>query len=201
MLERGEATITFVNRRIEPYAVVSFIRSIPEIQRLNPRARIVVVGATEGVSYGQPAPGDSWRDVFLQEIEGCYNPERVHFTGTLAYASFLQLLKLSACHVYLTYPFVLSWSLLEAMSTGLPIVGSTTAPVQEVIRHQETGLLVDFFSPVAIAESVSKLLNDRAFANKLGESARTLVLERFSLEKCLPRQLSLLELVASGALL
>jgi len=160
----------------------------------------VVVGATEGVSYGKPAPGDRWRDVFLQEIEGSYNPDCVHFTGSLAYGPFLQLLKLSACHVYLTYPFVLSWSLLEAMSTGLPIVGSATAPVQEVIRHGETGLLVDFFSPAALAEAVSTLLTDRALAARLGEQARQLVLERFSLQQCVPHQLALMQLVASGAL-
>ncbi|PWL22595.1 MAG: glycosyl transferase family 1 [Synechococcus sp. XM-24] len=201
VLAPGEATITFVNRRIEPYrGCHTLIRAIPEIQRRHPQARIVVVGATEGVSYGKPAPGDRWRDVFLQEIEGSYNPARVHFTGSLAYGPFLQLLKLSACHAYLTYPFVLSWSLLEAMSTGLPIVGSATAPVQEVIRHGETGLLVDFFSPAALAEAVSTLLTDRALAARLGEQARQLVLHNFSLQQCVPRQLSLMQLVASGAL-
>jgi glycosyltransferase involved in cell wall biosynthesis len=197
----GESTITFVNRRIEPYrGCHTFIRAIPELQRRHPQARIVVVGATAGVSYGKPAPGDRWRDVFLQEIEGSYNPERVHFTGALAYGPFLQLLKLSACHVYLTYPFVLSWSLLEAMSTGLPIVGSATAPVQEVICHGENGLLVDFFSSADLADAVSTLLVDRALATRLGERARALVLEQFSLQQCVPRQLALIQLVASGAL-
>jgi glycosyltransferase involved in cell wall biosynthesis len=197
----GEPTITFVNRRIEPYrGCHTFIRAIPELQRRHPEARIVVVGGTEGVSYGKPAPGDSWRDVFVEEIAGRYNPGRVHFTGSLTYGPFLQLLKLSACHVYLTYPFVLSWSLLEAMSTALPIVGSATAPVQEVIQHGQTGLLVDFFSPDALADAVSTLLSDRALAERLGAQARQLVLERFSLQQCLPRQLSLMQLVASGAL-
>ena len=148
VLEPGESTITFVNRTIEPYrGCHTFIRAIPQIQRLNPKARIVVVGSTEGVSYGRSAPANSWRDVFLKEIEGKYNPGQVHFVGSLDYGKFLHLLKLSACHVYLSYPFVLSWSLLEAMSTGLPVVGSATPPVQEVICHGETGLLVDFFNP------------------------------------------------------
>lgn len=201
ILTKGELTITFVNRRIEPYrGCHTFIRAIPEIQRNYPQARIVVVGATEGVSYGKAAPGNSWRDVFIQEIEGSYKPERVHFTGSLAYSTFLHLLKLSACHVYLTYPFVLSWSLLEAMSTGLPIVGSATAPVQEVIRHGETGLLVDFFSKSDLAKAVCTMLADRKLAMDYGRQARNLVLERFSLQKCVPRQLALIELVASGAL-
>ena len=136
LLSSGEPIITFVNRHIEPYrGCHTFIRAIPEIQRRYPSARIVVVGSTEGVSYGKPAPSNSWKDFFLSEIEDSYNPERLHFAGSLAYGSFLKLLKLSACHVYLTYPFVLSWSLLEAMSCALPVVGSSTAPVQEVITQ------------------------------------------------------------------
>ena len=146
VLSAGESTITFVNRRIEPYrGCLSFIRAIPAMQQACPDARIVIVGGHEGVAYGQPAPTGSWRDLCLAQIRGQYDPSRVHFPGNLAYGPFLHLLKLSACHVYLTYPFVLSWSLLEAMSTGLPIVGSATAPVQEVIRDGENGLLVDFF--------------------------------------------------------
>ena len=159
ILKYGDQTITFVNRRIEPYrGCHTFIRSIPEILRQNPDARIIIVGLNEGVSYGKPAPGDCWSQVFLQEIEGAYDPSRVHFTGTLPYASFIHLLKLSACHVYLTYPFVLSWSLLEAMSCALPIVASDTAPLHEVIVDHNTGLLVDFFSSSDLAASVSTLL-------------------------------------------
>jgi len=201
VLSQGESTITFVNRRIEPYrGCHTFIRAIPEIQRSHPHARIVVVGATEGVSYGRPAPGDSWRDFFLKEIEGSYNSDLVHFTGSLNYAPFLHLLKLSACHVYLTYPFVLSWSLLEAMSIGLPIVASATPPLKEAIRHRETGLLVDFFSSAELAQAVGTLLDDRIFASKIGQQARDFVHEHFSLEMCVPRQIALMNLVASGVL-
>jgi len=200
-LSAGDQIITFVNRCVEPYRGCHiFIRSIPELQRLHPESRIVIVGSNEGVSYGKPAPNNRWSDVFLAEIEGKYNSDRVHFTGALPYISFLHLLKLSSCHVYLTYPFVLSWSLLEAMSTQVPIVGSATAPVQEVIRHGETGLLVDFFSPNALADAVSTVLKDRDLAIHLGERARQLVLERFSLQQCVPLQLSLMQLVASGSL-
>ena len=124
----------------------------------------------------------------------------MHFPGNLAYGPFLHLLKLSACHVYLTYPFVLSWSLLEAMSTGLPIVGSATAPVQEVIRDGENGLLVDFFSPQQLAEAVANLLRNREQAMTLGAAARQTVLANYSLEQCVPRHLQLLRLVADGVL-
>ena len=201
ILSAGEPTVTFVNRRIEPYrGCHTFLRAVPEIMRRHPRARLVVVGATKGVSYGKPAPGNSWRDIFLQEIKGQFDPGRLHFTGTLPYGPFLQLLKLSACHVYLTYPFVLSWSLLEAMSTGCAVVGSATPPVQEVITHGQEGLLVDFFSPSALADSVDTLLCDRALALEFGQRARNAVLHRFSLQACVPRQLALMQLVSSGAL-
>ncbi|WP_236074605.1 glycosyltransferase [Prochlorococcus marinus] len=197
-IQPGDPTITFVNRRLEPYrGCHTFIRSIPELQRLNPQSHIIIVGATKGVSYGGRAPNDSWKDVFMEEIKDAYNPEYVHFLGNLEYKKFLSVLRISACHVYLTYPFVLSWSLLEAMSLGLPIVGSDTAPVHEVIRHMDNGLLIDFFSPKALAEAVTRLLNNQSLAKKLGNEARKDAISKFSLKACLPRQRALMELVAA----
>ena len=200
-LRRREPIITFVNRSIEPYrGCHTFIRAIPELQRRCPKARIVIVGRETGVSYGAVCPQGEWKDLFLAEIEGKYDPSRVHFTGQLPYGSFLHLLQLSQVHVYLTYPFVLSWSLLEAMSTQCAIVGSATAPVQEVIQHGCNGLLVDFFDHQLLAESVAELLQNRELAETLGRNARATILKDYSLEQCVPRHLALMELVASGAL-
>ncbi|KZR78336.1 glycosyltransferase family 4 protein [Prochlorococcus marinus] len=201
VLSPSDKLITFVNRTLEPYrGCHSMIRAIPKIQQLQPDARLLIVGETQGVSYGAVCPEGEWTDIFLKEIEGQYDASKVIFAGRVPYEQFLPILQLSQAHVYLTYPFVLSWSLLEAMSIGCAIVGSATAPVKEVIKHEYNGLLVDFFQPNDLAEAIDALLQDRRRAKSLGEAARNTVLDRFELTHCVQQQLSLLQLVANGAL-
>lgn len=189
-LTRDDQIITFVNRNLEPmrgYHI--FMRALPEILKQNPKARVVIVGGDD-VSYGcKPPAGTTWKEIFLNEVKSRLDMSRVHFVGKLSYPNFIQLLQLSTVHVYLTYPFVLSWSLLEAMSAGCAIVASDTAPVREVIKNYETGLLVDFFDANAIAAKVSYLLENSKERQGLGEIARGLILQRYDLRSiCLLRQ-------------
>lgn len=201
LLTTGMPVVTFVNRSLEPYrGCHTMLRAIPELQQLQPNAHLVIVGETTGVSYGAPCPQGEWREHFLRDIEGQYDPSRVHYTGSIPHQQLIALLRISTCHVYLTYPFVLSWSLLEAMSCGCAVVGSATEPVQEVIDHGQTGLLVDFFSPSDLAAAISELLSNRDLAQRLGAAARTRVLRDYSLDVCVPRQLELMNLVARGVI-
>ena len=126
------------------------------------RCHAVIVGG-DGVSYGsRPGDGRSWREHLLEEVD--LDRSRVHFLGLVPYERYLKVLQVSRAHVYLTYPFVLSWSMLEAMSAGCLVVGSRTPPVKEVITHGDNGLLVDFFQSGEIAATVSEALrNQRDF--------------------------------------
>lgn len=189
-LTKDDEIITFVNRNLEPmrgYHI--FMRALPKILKENPKARVIIVGGDD-VSYGgKPPVGTTWKQLFLNEVRDRLDLTRVHFVGRLPYKDFIQLLQLSTVHVYLTYPFVLSWSLLEAMSAGCAIVASDTAPVREVIEHNETGLLVDFFDVNTIAEKVRSLIKNPEERQRLGELAREFVLQKYDLERvCLPKQ-------------
>jgi len=202
VIEESEKIATCVMRSIEPYrGCHTLIRSIPYLQQLNdPSLQLIIVGNTSTISYGSPCPEGSWKDYFLKEINGSYDPSRVHFVGNLAYQDLIKLLKRSNAHIYLTYPFVLSWSLLEAMACRCAIVGSNTAPVREAIADEQTGLLTDFFEPAQLAEQVTRLLTNPDLASKLGNNARKLIEEKYALSRCLPQQMALIELVANGIL-
>lgn len=199
VLAPGDEVITYVARGLEPYrGFPSFIRALPEILRRRPAARAVVVGADE-VSYGRPPPGGgTWRAALAAEVE--LDPDRVHFLGRINRADYVRVLQVSAVHVYLTVPFVLSWSLLEAMAAGCMVVASATPPVQEVMEDGRNGWLVDYFSPAGIADRVTEALAAGPALAPLREAARWTALSRCSLARCVPRQIGLLQTLAAGRL-
>lgn len=197
-LSRRDEVITFVNRNLEPYRGYHiFMRALPEILRRRPQARVLIVGGDD-VSYGaRPPDGRKWKDIFIAEVRpriGEADWARVHFLGNIPYQHFIPLLQLSAVHVYLTYPFVLSWSLLEAMSAGCAIVASDTHPLREAIRHDDNGRRVDFFDAAGLADAVCALLADPAARARLGARAREFARTHYDLKTvCLPRQLEWVE--------
>ncbi len=123
---------------------------------------------------------------------------RVHFLGKVPYPIFLKILQVSSAHIYLTYPFVLSWSMLEAMASGCLVIGSRTQPVEEVIQDGVNGLLVDFFSPLQIAERINEALEDPDRTNRIRKQARQTVIQRYDL-KSLPAAAPGADRVAGGA--
>ncbi len=194
MLTRDDEVITFANRNLEPYRGYHvFMRALPRLLKERPNAQVVLVGG-DGVSYGKRAPKDTtWKSVFIDEVKPAISDSdwaRVHFVGHLPHAEFGKLLQVSTVHVYLTYPFVLSWSLLEAMSTQCAIVASDTEPVREFIGHQDTGLLTPFFDTDQLVNSINQLLDDPAQRERMGLAARQLVQRLYDLKSVsLPRML------------
>lgn len=189
-----DEVITFINRNLEPYrGYHRFMRALPELLRRRPNAQVVLLGGDE-TSYGaRPPQGKSWKQIFIDEVRGQIPDTdwaRVHFLGRVPYDTFLSMIQVSTVHVYLTYPFVLSWSLIEAMSAKRAIVASDTAPVREAIISGQTGILVDFFDQTKLIEETCALLDSPERRDFLGSNARRFARERYDLKRnCLPRQL------------
>ncbi len=193
-LTRDDEVITFINRNLEPYRGYHvFMRALPELLKRRKNAHVVMLGG-DGTSYGsKPPQGKTWKQIFIDEVRGRIPTphwNRVHFLGRVPYDRFLAMMQVSRVHVYLTYPFVLSWSLLEAMSAEAAIVASDTAPVREVLTEGETGLMVDFFDRAALVDRIDALLDDPDARARLGANARALVRQQYDLQSvCLPRHL------------
>jgi glycosyltransferase involved in cell wall biosynthesis len=172
VLTRRDEVITYVARNLEPYRGFHvFMRALPQLLRRRKSAQVVIVGG-DGVSYGTPPPPRStFRETMLQELGAKLDLSRVHFVGMLEYRDYLTLLQVSSVHVYLTYPFVLSWSFLEAMACGCLIVGSATPPVLEVLRDGSNGLTVDFFAHKHLASRIEFALDHPGEMQRLRSAA------------------------------
>ena len=197
-LRPQDEIVTFVARELEPYrGYHQFMRALPYMMEARPNAQFIVVGG-DSVSYGAPPPKNmSWKEIFYQEVALKIDRKRLHFVGKVPHDILTQLMQVSTVHLYLSYPFVLSWSLMEAMSVGCLIVGSRTAPVEEVIKHEKTGLLVDFFNPIEIAETVTEALARREELRPLGLAARQHIIQHYDLKtRCLPAQIELIQTLA-----
>ena len=198
-LSRREKIVTYAGRNLEPYRGFHvFARALPELQRLHPDARILIAGG-DGTSYSPALPdGRTYKAKYLEELEGQLDLSRIHFLGRVSYKTLRSLFRISSAHVYLTYPFVLSWSPLEAMACECLLVASRTPPVEEVITHNEHGLLVDFFDKAALVAALDQALTRPDAFTRLRRNARRLVVERFRLTRCLKEQEELLLALVDG---
>ncbi len=189
----GDEVVTYVARNLEPYrGFHSFMRSLPILQTLRPHAHVIIVGGDD-VSYGRrpKEPATSYRSLYVNELGNKVDWSRVHFLGKLSHNDYLKVLQISAAHVYLTYPFVLSWSMMEAMAAGCALIASDTQPVQELISDGENGLLVNFFDSHQIAEKIASILSDPTGFYEMRSKSRRTIVENYDLfSKCLPEMIS-----------
>ncbi len=194
-LRPGDEVLTYVSRSLEPYrGFHRFMRALPEVLRARPEAQVVLVGA-DGASYGGlPKDAPNWREKLLAELDGRLDLGRIHFLGRVPYPQYLALLQVSRVHCYLTYPFVLSWSLTEAMAAGCYVVGSDTEPVRELVRDGENGRLVPFFDQPALESALIRGLAGDPEAPRLQAAARQTILQGYDLHgHCLPRLIDWVE--------
>jgi glycosyltransferase involved in cell wall biosynthesis len=198
VVKAGDEVLTFVNRNMEPYRGFHvFMRALPGIQQQRPNAITLIVGGDD-VSYGsRPRQGGSWKDVMLKEVGDKLDLSRIVFLGKLPYPTYRQLIRVSRVHAYLTYPFVLSWSMLESMAAECLVIGSATPPVQEVLRTGDNGILVDFFDIDDWVRKISRALAKPDEYWPMRRQARADILARYDLDTvCLPAQLKLIQKVA-----
>ena len=193
---KKDKIITFVNRNLEPYrGYDKFMKALPEILKKHPDAYVLIVGG-DGVSYGMDLENNqTYKNIFYNEVKDDLPvTDRIYFLGRVDYSTLIAIFGVATAHVYFTYPFVLSWSVLEAMAMGALVIGSKTDPVEEVIKHNKNGILVDFFDTNDLINAVNKVLVEPDNYEKLRQAARQTIVENYDLKKiCLPEQIKIVE--------
>lgn len=194
VLRQGDEVLTYVNRGLDPYRGFHiFMRTLPLVLRARPEAHVLIVGGDK-LHYGPKAPNKlTWRQTLEKELGDRVPWDRVHFAGILSYEDYLSALRISRAHVYLTYPFVLSWSMLEAMAAECIVIGSDTPPVREFIKPGKTGLLVPFFSKEILATTIISVLSDPVPYRKLARAARKQIVKTLDFDQVIyPKHLEML---------
>jgi len=194
-LTAADEILSFSVRNLEPLrGFHTFMRALPQLQKLRPAA-ITLIGGGNSVSYGgSHSSGKSWKEVLMDEVGQELDLSRVFFLGKLPYETLLKLFSITSLHLYLTSPFVLSWSVLEAMACQAPLLASATGPVQEVLQDGENGFLVPFSDPAAVAVRAAELLAQPQLRSQAGLQARDTIVQRYDLvSHCLPSQIALVQ--------
>ncbi len=194
-ISSNDEIISYSIRNLEPSrGFHSYMRALPELQRKRPNAKFIIIGGDE-ISYSsRHLSGKSWREVMLSEVGNQLDMQRTIFAGKIPYKSLLDIFSITSLHIYFTTPFVLSWSLLEAMACESPILASSTEPVKEVINDGENGMLFDFFSAKDLVEKAVLMLSSKELTTSMSKQARKTVVDNYDLKRiCLPQHIELIE--------
>lgn len=190
ILRASDSVVTYVARGADPFrGFKPFMEALAKVQARDPDVEAVIVGDRQVYYASNPGSEEHFHAVMA---EAKIDPARTHFTGALPYGDYRKVLQVSAAHVYLTVPFVLSWSAFEALSTGCAVVGSDTAPVREFVTDEENGLLAGFFDPDAIASRIEIALAGGPAIEAMRRSARQTIVERWSAEIAIERHENLI---------
>ncbi len=202
ILNAGDEILTFISRSLEPYrGFHCFMRALPKILEQRPNCQVVIVGDDKPHYGPSPRHAEHWREQLLNEVGYKLDLDRVHFTGVLSFADFIRVLQISRAHVYLSYPFILSWSMLEAMAAGCLVLGSATPPIKEMISHNNNGLLFDFFDSEALSELAIEVLTHPDQYLDIRDNARQFIQTHFDFNRVIyPRHLNILRQLTSKPL-
>jgi glycosyltransferase involved in cell wall biosynthesis len=193
-LTTKDEVITYATRGMEAYrGFPEFMRAAAKLLKKRPNLH-VVIGGEDRVCYGPQIINTTYKEMMLKELE--LDIERVHFVGGLPFNEYVNLLQISSAHVYLTYPFVLSWSLLDAMSCECPIVASDTPPVLEFMKDSYNGLLFDFFNIDEQVEKIEYALDNKDKMEELRHNARKTIVDNYALKDLLPKHIEYIKNLA-----
>lgn len=194
-LTKQDEVITYATRGMEAYrGFPEFMRAAAKLLKKRPNLH-VVIGGEDRVCYGPQIMGTTYKEMMLKELPEM-DLDRVHFVGGLPFNEYVNLLQISSAHVYLTYPFVLSWSLLDAMSCGCPIVASNTAPVTEVMQDNYNGILFDFYNVDEQLEKIEYALDNKDKMEELRHNARKTIVDNYALKNLLPQHIEYIKSLA-----
>lgn len=198
VLTPGTPVITHVNNAMEPMRGLHIVaRALPRLLAEVPDAQVILIGDPSKKGYGaSPPEGKTWQDVCFEGVE--YDPARVHFLGRVRHARMLAAMRLGVAHVYYTYPFVLSWSLSEAMASGCYVVGSDTAPVRDAVQDGVNGTLLPFFDHDALATTLIAACRNPDASRPLRAAARRTAEAMFDREKGRAAWMALLSEFGAG---
>lgn len=182
-----DEVITYATRGMEPYrGFPVFMMAVEKLLKKRPNLQVVIAG-NDKVYYGQKLTDTTYKEIMLQQLD--IDLTRVHFVGTLPIDKYKNLLQISSAHVYLTYPFVLSWSILETMACGCPVIASNTQPVLEILKDNYNGFLFDFYNVNQLIEKVEYALNNQDKTTSIRNNARESIVKNYDLKTILPKQI------------